>query len=429
MKSISLIAYAILIINLVSCSKEFNSENLHEKNTQHSENEEISVQEYLFPDQIPEEFTLKIDGREVILQKFGDQYLLGGDVVLSQKDVEGIQAENMLKGAGVKSSSRKWPNSVAYFELDFLLTSGQIANIRKAVDEINNKTNFTFIERIDEPDYITISKSMTNSAFSIGKKPGGGTQPVFITENASVGTIQHELMHSIGIFHEHSRMDRNSFVKIHWGNIKHSHKHNFNKYKGYEGKDIGNFDFKSLMIYPSHAFSKNGLSTITKKNGSLISKTTSLSNGDINTINKMYPASHFYLEIKENGNRLRPISSAVNSQLKQQPQTAGSGSWLRWKKKCTGDGYFHLVNKATNKLFRPKNANSSSSLQQKLLSSTGSWCRWKFVTHQDGYIEIINKQTTGKLYAKEPNHTADSKISCGDNDTENLRLWRVKPVN
>ena len=42
-----------------------------------------------------------------------------------------------------------------------------------------------------------------------------------INEN-SPGTVLHELMHAAGFFHEHTRPDRDTFVRIDFGNIEQS---------------------------------------------------------------------------------------------------------------------------------------------------------------------------------------------------------------
>lgn len=47
----------------------------------------------------------------------------------------------------------------------------------------------------------------------------GGEQSVFIGSVCAMGNIVHEVLHSLGFYHEHTRMDREEYVKINTENI------------------------------------------------------------------------------------------------------------------------------------------------------------------------------------------------------------------
>jgi len=80
-------------------------------------------------------------------------------------------------------------------------------------------------------------------------------------------TAEHEILHSFGMAHEQQRLDRDQFINIHWQNMKGSMKHNFKK--THEAFTGNTYDILSVMHYPRHAFSRNGLDTITAKKSHL----------------------------------------------------------------------------------------------------------------------------------------------------------------
>merc|ERR1712048_297835 len=80
------------------------------------------------------------------------------------------------------------------------------------------------------------------------------------------GTVMHEIGHSIGLFHEQSRPDRDNYVTIEWENIQSYAKFNFNKLKTDRIDSRGSpYDYDSLMHYGPKFFSKNGKYTIKTK--------------------------------------------------------------------------------------------------------------------------------------------------------------------
>ena len=78
--------------------------------------------------------------------------------------------------------------------------------------------------------------------------------------------ILHEMGHTVGLWHEQSREDRDQFVRIDWANIQAGMEHNFDQHIT-DGDDIGDYDYGSIMHYPATAFSSTGLPTIVALGG------------------------------------------------------------------------------------------------------------------------------------------------------------------
>src|SRR5690554_3642273 len=183
-----------------------------------------------------------------------------GDVV----DV-GYSSNPQLETFGVIKSSNKWGTKVPY-SLSGLTNS--IANaVREAMNKLENASGLKFLERTTEVDYIYFEYSADSQALCsspVGKV--GGAQRIRLanycstTQQAAQKTIMHELMHSLGFYHEHSRNDRDSWVIIHYDNIKDDKLNNYRKVSD-NFEYLTPYDKKSIMHYIglNSGFAKNPL--------------------------------------------------------------------------------------------------------------------------------------------------------------------------
>ncbi|MEZ0538925.1 M12 family metallopeptidase [Fibrella arboris] len=97
--------------------------------------------------------------------------------------------------------------------------------------------------------------------------------------------------HTVGLYHEQSRADRDNAVTVLTQNIQPGYETDFQTY-GQQNKDgfdqPGGFDFNSVMLYHSWSFSVNGQPTLVKKDGSTFDvNRTALSPLDIATVQTM----------------------------------------------------------------------------------------------------------------------------------------------
>jgi len=70
-----------------------------------------------------------------------------------------------------------------------------------------------------------------------------------------IGTAVHEFGHALGMAHEQARSDRDSFVKIDWGNIQAGMEYNFDMNN--KEHTASGYDFLSVMHYDAFAFAAN----------------------------------------------------------------------------------------------------------------------------------------------------------------------------
>ena len=110
----------------------------------------------------------------------------------------------------------------------------------------------------------------------------------------------HEIGHALGLLHEHTRPDRDSFVRINWDNITAEKSHNFDILD--DSILLGDYDYESIMHYGSHFFSKSGNATITaiQNTNVEIGQREFISEGDANSVAELY-RSEFSLATSGSG--------------------------------------------------------------------------------------------------------------------------------
>ncbi|WP_419488066.1 M12 family metallopeptidase [Chryseobacterium bernardetii] len=226
----------------------------------------------------------QLDGQEITYERKNGMNFFQGDIVLSDQQL----AENGASNKGGASLYR-WPNRTIYYTIASNMGSININKINTAVNEYNSKTNTRWVQRTNQSNYVEFifgSSTGADGWAHIGYQ--GGKQTISLDQYISVGSVIHEMGHTVGLYHEHARKDRDQYVSIQWNNIQDGQAYNFNKYNS--GTDIGPFNINSVMMYWPNSYSKNGLPTIKRAdNTNFTYNRTGFTTGDINTINAMYP--------------------------------------------------------------------------------------------------------------------------------------------
>uniref|UniRef100_A0A1B0FLV9 Metalloendopeptidase n=1 Tax=Glossina morsitans morsitans TaxID=37546 RepID=A0A1B0FLV9_GLOMM len=228
-------------------------------------------------------------------------YRRESDPELTAGFMQGDMIFDSMARNGWRGDAFQWPNQTVYYKFFNQFSDAHRNQILHAMHVIQSVSCIRFKELIT-PDHATFV-NITNfkrSCFSrVGWRREGAQELNLQTSPIGegcyrLGTIVHELLHTLGFFHMQSSSNRDDYVRIVWRNIKMKNYVNFLKLPQ---SIVDNFDqeydYSSILHYSPYAFSTNGRKTIVplrtyKYGNEVIGQRSHLSSGDIQRLNIMY---------------------------------------------------------------------------------------------------------------------------------------------
>jgi hypothetical protein len=239
------------------------------------------------------------EAKPYFVQLVGTDYVLNGDIVVG----------NTLQSTRLYQTNNHnafiWPKGNVPVEIDENIqqtSSVKDKNNRSLYDKVIsalqalNNTNIRILKHTTEKDYIRIvmvapqALGFHGGLSPVGKQ--GGEQVIKITYDCSEWTITHELLHSLGFWHEQSRYDRDKYIVIDTANVKKEFQYAF---QVEPGSPVSAYDYNSIMHYGAYDFAKDEKKPVIKcKNGNTVSECTFgpgrylFSDLDVKAINTAY---------------------------------------------------------------------------------------------------------------------------------------------
>ncbi len=250
--------------------------------------------------------------QQVTFQVIGGRAVFEGDIDLGPADRIPTSRAALLRtrAAGPRTNSvitadatsnYKWgaPDGVGArvpYVIDPELTNP--ARVTDAMNAIHATVPaVVFVARTTEPDYVRFSPSTLSVCQSpVGRR--GGEQRITLADGCDKGATMHEILHSLGFWHEQSRCDRDTYVRIQWENIDPQYVDAFRMHCAndgnapyHDGFDLYEYDEGSIMHYERKAFSINRLPTIVSLRGrdAEMGQRIAMSATDASTLAAVYP--------------------------------------------------------------------------------------------------------------------------------------------
>ena len=216
-----------------------------------------------------------------------------GDIVL-----EKVQAINPQvpppPSYGVDYAQYLWPKVGNQYQIPYVIAagSGDLTNLNAAIAQFNNTfSNIQFVAYTTQTDYVSFNFNPNDFSGACEAIVGraGGEQQIGGSGTCTVATILHEMGHTIGLWHEQSRPDRNTFIAVNYDNLIKGSISNFNQIYD-NAQTFGTlFDYASIMEYPAFSFSRNGGPAIESiPAGIPLSNQSGYSATDIDGIERLY---------------------------------------------------------------------------------------------------------------------------------------------
>lgn len=231
---------------------------------------------------------IEFDGVRTTYQPIDGFAVVYGDIIAAR-------LEDLVIKPGARyalaTSGALWPNGTIPYVFDSDVPTLTRTRFADAVTEWQTKTLIRLIPRNGEAAYVRVRRGTDARACSANVGWFAGESMITLPDNCSTGSIVHEIGHTVGLWHEQQRRDRDAFVEMVYPNIIAEFATNFDKIRLDGGRDVGSYNFASVMHYFSTAFNVGaGAETIRTIPPGIPLGSQVLSAGDIDAVQRLYGA-------------------------------------------------------------------------------------------------------------------------------------------
>ena len=234
-------------------------------------------------------------GRELSYEVIGGLAVHGGDIVLGTAEAPAAASPRRVRPklqevlwperrSAVREVEHVWPEGRIPYIIDSDVPDRQA--ILDAIAEWNTNTVITLQDRTSEENYVRFKADPGACRANLGM--AGGEQFIWVNQYGvcEKNILIHEIGHSVGLWHEHQRLDRDRYLMVHEENVKFC---STPFALVAEAETRGAYDYASAMHYARGVFADvPWMDTIPPGMALTYRDPRGLSPGDIDKVARMY---------------------------------------------------------------------------------------------------------------------------------------------
>lgn len=178
-----------------------------------------------------------------------------------------------------------WPGGIIPYVIDAGFSPEQAQKIEAAIREWNEKTVISLQPRAGQADYARFTATDSGPCRARVGMVGGESGIYISPGGCSVASLIHEIGHTVGLYHEHQRKDRDAHIILLEENLDQRSRQWYSAIH----PGVGPYDYASAMHYRTLSVdSKNGRHIIETIPPGLHIRVAGLSQGDIDGVARLY---------------------------------------------------------------------------------------------------------------------------------------------
>ncbi|XP_037072437.1 zinc metalloproteinase nas-13-like [Pollicipes pollicipes] len=236
--------------------------------------------------------------RNILFNPDGSKLFRGGENI-TEGDMLELDTGDLGQLSATRDRRLLWPQGRVPYRPDEAIgcpSSARCEVLQSAMSEFNQRTCVRWEPAPAHTAWAVqlLFRPHAGCFSHVGYRRGVGDSQIIMLGDGcfNKGILLHLLAHTLGLWHEHNRPDRDSWISINFTNVAHGQEQSFKRFNHSQHHIVDRMDLTSVMMHGSRAFSSGHGPTLQSHWSAAplpeVSQKRHLSEQDVNRLQSMY---------------------------------------------------------------------------------------------------------------------------------------------